>query len=78
MLQGSGATSLRGLDATTACRCAQAAGTNVPAAAVWGNVEGRPPKTIDVPGEGGSTYRYGLADWEQEGIEANYSFLYGV
>ena len=41
-------------------------------------VEGRPPKTIDVPADSGSTYRYGLAEWEQEGPEAEYSFLYGV
>jgi hypothetical protein len=42
-------------------------------------VEGRPPKTIDVPGDGDRrTYRYGLSEWEQEGTEADYSFLYGV
>jgi hypothetical protein len=41
-------------------------------------VEGRPPKTIDVPDEEGSTYRYGLADWTQEGMTAAYTFLYAV
>lgn len=41
-------------------------------------VEGRPPKTIDVPADGGRTYRYGLADWTQGGPAATYSFLYGV
>jgi hypothetical protein len=41
-------------------------------------VEGRPPKTIDVPDEEGSTYRYGLADWTQEGMTAVYTFLYAV
>ena len=30
-------------------------------------VEGRPPKTIEVPDEKGGTCRYGLADWSQEG-----------
>lgn len=43
------------------------------------SVEGRPPKTIDVPAEDGErTYRYGLSEWEQEGTEAEYSFLYGI
>jgi hypothetical protein len=41
-------------------------------------VEGRPPKTIDVPNEEGGTYRYGLAEWTQEGMAAAYSFLYAV
>lgn len=40
-------------------------------------VEGRPPKTIDVPDEG-STCRYCLADWVQSGRSAAYTFLYRV
>jgi len=41
-------------------------------------VEGRPPKTIDVRGDDGSTCRYCLADWVQTGPSAIYTFLYGV
>jgi hypothetical protein len=41
-------------------------------------VEGRPPKTIDVPDGAGGTLRYGLDDWTQEGMAAAYSFLYAV
>ena len=41
-------------------------------------VEGRPPKTIDVPADDGSTCRYGLAEWAQAGPSAVYSFLYPV
>jgi hypothetical protein len=41
-------------------------------------VEGRPPKTIDVPGDDGSTLRYCLAEWVQSGPEAKYTFLYRV
>src|SRR5918994_3469602 len=41
-------------------------------------VEGRPPKTIDVPGDDGSTCRYCLADWVQTGRSAVYAFLYRV
>jgi hypothetical protein len=41
-------------------------------------VEGRPPKTIDVPVEDGSTCRYCLADWGQSGPSATYTFLYRV
>ena len=41
-------------------------------------VEGRPPKTIDVPDEKGGTCRYGLAEWTQEGMTAAYTFLYAV
>ena len=41
-------------------------------------VEGRPPKTIDIPdGEGGAC-RYCLAHWAQEGMTAAYTFLYPV
>ena len=41
-------------------------------------VEGRPPKIVDVPGDDGSTCRYCLADWEQSGESAAYTFLYRV
>jgi hypothetical protein len=41
-------------------------------------VEGRPPKTIDVAGAGGKCHRYGLADWQQSGHSAVYTFLYEV
>jgi hypothetical protein len=41
-------------------------------------VEGRPPKTIDVPEDDGGTYRYCLANWEQTGPTADYTFLYRV
>jgi hypothetical protein len=39
-------------------------------------VEGRPPSTIDVPADGGSTCRYCLAEWVQSGPSAVYTFLY--
>ena len=41
-------------------------------------VEGRPPKTIDVAAADGSTCRYCLAQWEQAGPAAVYTFLYLV
>jgi len=41
-------------------------------------VEGRPPKTIDLPAEDGSTCRYCLAEWAQGGPSAAYTFLYRV
>jgi hypothetical protein len=41
-------------------------------------VEGRPPKTIDVEGPGDGRSRYCLAEWEQSGHSAVYSFLYEV
>jgi hypothetical protein len=41
-------------------------------------VEGRPPKTIDVPAADGSTCRYCLARWTQTGRSAAYTFLYRV
>ena len=41
-------------------------------------VEGRPPKTIDVPDERGGVSRYCLADWTQEGMTAAYTFLYAI
>jgi hypothetical protein len=49
-------------------------GTSIEAEAV----EGRPPKTIDVPAHDGSTCRYCLAGWVQSGQSAVYSFLYRV
>lgn len=41
-------------------------------------VEGRPPKTIDLADEKGGKWRYCLAQWNQEGMTATYTFLYGV
>jgi hypothetical protein len=41
-------------------------------------VEGRPPKTIDVPAHDGGTCRYCLAGWVQSGRSAAYTFLYRV
>ena len=41
-------------------------------------VEGRPPSTVDVVAEDGSTCRYCLAEWVQSGRSAAYSFLYRV
>ena len=41
-------------------------------------VEGRPPSTVDVPADDGSTCRYCLADWTQSGPSAMYTFLYRV
>ena len=41
-------------------------------------VEGRPPKTIDLEADDGSTCRYCLAEWEQSGQSAKYEFLYVV
>jgi hypothetical protein len=41
-------------------------------------VEGRPPKTIDVDGPGDASSRYCLAEWEQSGHSAAYTFLYEV
>jgi hypothetical protein len=41
-------------------------------------VEGRPPKTIDVPADDGTTCRYCLDEWMQAGPSAVYTFLYRV
>jgi hypothetical protein len=41
-------------------------------------VEGRPPSTVDVPADDGSTCRYCLAEWVQSGRSAAYTFLYRV
>ena len=42
------------------------------------HVEGRPPKTIEVDGGDGTTWRYALSDWVQAGPLARYSCLYRV
>jgi hypothetical protein len=41
-------------------------------------VEGRPPKTVDAEAADGSMCRYCLAQWEQAGGSAAYTFLYRV
>lgn len=41
-------------------------------------VAGRPPSTLDVPNPDGGVARYGLAELSQEGMSADYSFLYPV
>ena len=41
-------------------------------------LEGRPPKTLDLLADDGSTCRYVLATWEQSGDSARYTFLYLV
>jgi hypothetical protein len=41
-------------------------------------VEGRPPSTVNVPADDGSTCRYCLAEWAQSGPSAVYTFLYRV
>ena len=41
-------------------------------------VEGRPPKTIDMSAQDGSTCRYCLEGWVQSGRSAVYEFLYRV
>jgi hypothetical protein len=41
-------------------------------------VEGRPPKTLDVAADDGTTCRYCLAEWAQAGPSAVYTFLYTV
>ena len=41
-------------------------------------VEGRPPKTLDVAADDGTTCRYCLAEWAQAGPSAAYTFLYTV
>jgi hypothetical protein len=41
-------------------------------------VEGRPPSTIDVSADDGSTCRHCLAEWAQSGPSATYTFLYRV
>jgi len=41
-------------------------------------LEGRPPKTIDVPANDGGLCRYCLVGWVQTGESAVYTFLYRV
>jgi hypothetical protein len=41
-------------------------------------VAGRPPATMDVAGPDGRLVRYCLDDWTQEGMSAEYSYLYPV
>jgi hypothetical protein len=41
-------------------------------------VAGRPPSTIDVANPDGQLLRYCLAEWTQEGMSADYSYLYPV
>ena len=41
-------------------------------------VEGRPPSTIDLPNEEGEMVRYCLAEWTQEGMSADYTFVSAV
>ena len=41
-------------------------------------LEGRPPSTVNVPAEDGSTCRHCLAQWAQSGPFAVYTFLYRV
>jgi hypothetical protein len=41
-------------------------------------LEGRPPKTLDLAADDGSTCRYCLAGWVQTGESAIYTFLYRV
>jgi hypothetical protein len=41
-------------------------------------VEGRPPKTIDLSADDGTTCRYCLEGWVQSGQSAAYTFLYRV
>ena len=41
-------------------------------------VEARPPSTVNVRADDGSTYRYCLVEWHQSGPSAAYTFLYRV
>jgi hypothetical protein len=41
-------------------------------------VEGRPPMTIDLQAEHDGSLRYCLSELNQEGITADYTFLYAV
>jgi hypothetical protein len=41
-------------------------------------VEGRPPKTMDLPVDDGTMCRYSLAEWVQTGSSAAYAFSYLV
>ena len=41
-------------------------------------VEGRPPSTIEVSDAAGEVARYCRAEWSQQGMSAEYTFLYPV
>jgi len=41
-------------------------------------VAGRPPATVDVPDRSGQILRYCLTELTQEGMSAEYSYLYPV
>ena len=41
-------------------------------------VQGRPPSTVEVEAGDGTACRYCLAEWEQGGPSARYTFLYRV
>jgi hypothetical protein len=41
-------------------------------------VEARPPRTVEVRADDGTTCRYCLTEWTQSGPSAQYSFLYRV
>ncbi len=41
-------------------------------------VQGRPPSTVEVAADDGTTCRYCLTQWAQSGPSALYSFLYRV
>ena len=41
-------------------------------------VQARPPSTIEVPADDGTTCRYCLAEWTQAGPRAVYTYLYRV
>ena len=74
--------------ASDACASDQQVGTTITAALDDGPlrgkrieaqvVEGRPPSTIDVPADDDITCRYCLAQWNQSGPSAQYTFLYRV
>lgn len=41
-------------------------------------VQARPPSTVEVVADDGTTCRYSLAEWTQSGPSAHYYFLYRV
>jgi hypothetical protein len=41
-------------------------------------VQGRPPSTVEVAADDGTTCRYCLSEWAQGGPSAVYSYLYRV
>jgi hypothetical protein len=72
--RGSGAEEERGPTITAVLRDGPLQGTRLDTEII----EGRPPKTLDVPADDGSVLRYCLADWVQSGGSATYTFLYAV